>query len=125
MELQLSHSVDIKARIDRAWGVSQSKSKKKDPPANHKDSSEADTYQDLHFIPLGQDIDRKRYWVVDGLYTFPRIPYLHVFAISFRVSGSSAVISFPNFVPRFSSHLYLYKPLENHRHIPKNLFNTR
>lgn len=66
VELQLCHSAEIKAIIDRAWGVIHNKHKKAEttpapPPANDPHSQE-----NLQLQPLGQDKDRKRYWAVDG-----------------------------------------------------------
>jgi hypothetical protein len=65
VELQLTHSVDIKAAIDKSWGLTQMKEKRKG--AAHM-SAEAHLPADheLAFAPIGQDISRKRYWVVDG-----------------------------------------------------------
>ncbi|KAJ7597525.1 hypothetical protein C8J56DRAFT_920282 [Mycena floridula] len=60
VELQLSHSVEIKSRIDRAWGAAQ-KSKKKSAA---QDPGESDNLEDLQFVPLGQDLDRNRFWVI-------------------------------------------------------------
>ena len=66
MELQLQHGTEIKAAIDRAWGVTQNKYKKKDVANAPPDASDSMSRENLQLIPLGQDRTRKRYWVVDG-----------------------------------------------------------
>ncbi|OJA19543.1 hypothetical protein AZE42_01461 [Rhizopogon vesiculosus] len=65
VELQLTHSTDIKNTIDRAWGVMQNKHKKKDPETAPPDANDARSQQNLQLNPIGQDAQRKRYWVVD------------------------------------------------------------
>ncbi|KAJ3866105.1 hypothetical protein EV359DRAFT_72021 [Lentinula novae-zelandiae] len=65
VELQLSHSTDIKAKIDRAWGVNVNKNKKKDPATAPPDPSDPDSRTSLQMLPLGQDSQRRRYWVSD------------------------------------------------------------
>lgn len=71
VELQLAHSAGIKSLIDRAWGVGHVKNKKK-PSADVSptpDPSDPFSRESLSYSPLGQDSSRKRYWVVDGMYT--------------------------------------------------------
>lgn len=70
VELQLSHSVEIKQTIDRAWGVSQNKHKKKDASTAPPDASDPKSQERLQLIPIGQDCQRKRFWVADGPCTF-------------------------------------------------------
>ncbi|KAL4070622.1 hypothetical protein J3A83DRAFT_4358752 [Scleroderma citrinum] len=65
VELQLQHSIEIKAVIDRAWGVTQNKYKKKDIANAPPDASDSMSRENLQLVPLGQDCTRKRYWVVD------------------------------------------------------------
>ncbi|KAJ3725554.1 hypothetical protein DFJ43DRAFT_1089096 [Lentinula guzmanii] len=65
VELQLSHSTDIKAKIDRAWGANFNKNKKKDPTNAPPDPLDPDSRASLQMLPLGQDSERKRYWVAD------------------------------------------------------------
>ncbi|KAJ3783133.1 hypothetical protein GGU10DRAFT_405483, partial [Lentinula aff. detonsa] len=65
VELQLSHSTDIKAKIDRAWGANFNKNKKKDPTNAPPEPSDPDSRANLQMLPLGQDSERKRYWVAD------------------------------------------------------------
>ncbi|KAG2156646.1 uncharacterized protein EDB93DRAFT_1127686 [Suillus bovinus] len=65
VELQLTHSNDIKSTVDRAWGVMQNKHKKKDPEAAPPESNDSKSQQNLQLVPLGQDAQRKRYWVAD------------------------------------------------------------
>lgn len=83
VELQLEHNADIKNSIDLAWGVQHNKHRKKefqDPPP---DPSDPMSKENLQLIPIGQDTQRKRYWVVDGPCTFStsmlQFPYLRVF----------------------------------------------
>ncbi|THH13589.1 hypothetical protein EW146_g6651 [Bondarzewia mesenterica] len=66
VELQLTHGSEIKEKIDYAWGVVHNKHKKKehaDPPP--LDPSDPFSMENLQFNPIGQDIRRRRYWVVD------------------------------------------------------------
>ncbi|KAJ3721709.1 hypothetical protein C8R42DRAFT_607398 [Lentinula raphanica] len=65
VELQLSHGADIKAKIDRAWGANVNKNKKKDPATAPPDPSDPDSKVNLQMLPLGQDSERKRYWIAD------------------------------------------------------------
>ena len=67
MELQLSHSSEIKKMIDTAWRVARAPPKKKDP-ANGSDNGPQ--LEDLQLLPIGQDLKRRRYWVVDGEHPF-------------------------------------------------------
>ena len=61
------HSPTIKSTIDKAWGVVHNKHKKKDvPDPPRPDPTDPFSQESLSFTPLGQDTDRKRYWVVDG-----------------------------------------------------------
>jgi hypothetical protein len=70
VELQLTHSIDIKSTVDRAWGVMQNKHKKKDPETTPPESNDSKSQQNLQLVPLGQDAQRKRYWVADGSCVF-------------------------------------------------------
>ncbi|TFK36959.1 hypothetical protein BDQ12DRAFT_686158 [Crucibulum laeve] len=65
VELQLSHSPEIKATIDRAWGVVHNKHKKKDATAAPPEPADPKSQEKLQLVPIGQDCQRKRYWVVD------------------------------------------------------------
>ncbi|ESK98201.1 hypothetical protein Moror_318 [Moniliophthora roreri MCA 2997] len=65
VELQLTHSAEIKGKIDRAWGVYHNKNKKKDGPTAPPPSEDPESQENLQLQPLGQDITRKRYWVAD------------------------------------------------------------
>ncbi|KAG2062300.1 hypothetical protein BDR06DRAFT_946442 [Suillus hirtellus] len=65
VELQLTHSIDIKGTVDRAWGVMQNKHKKKDPETAPPESNDSKSQLNLQLVPLGQDAQRKRYWVAD------------------------------------------------------------
>lgn len=66
MEFQLCHSADIKKSIDVAWGVGKNTHRKKDPSAPPAASDDAPRLEDLQLLPIGQDLKRRRYWVVDG-----------------------------------------------------------
>nr|BCB28858.1 hypothetical protein UP11 [Mycoleptodonoides aitchisonii] len=65
VELQLSHSPEVKAIIDRAWGVIHNKHKKTEPAAVPPPPEDPHSQERLQLIPIGQDKDRKRYWVID------------------------------------------------------------
>ncbi|PPQ99551.1 hypothetical protein CVT24_005339 [Panaeolus cyanescens] len=72
VELQLSHSPEIKATIDRAWGVVHNKHKKNQQPAPPPEPSDPKSRQNLVLHPIGQDSQRKRFWIADDsprLYT--------------------------------------------------------
>jgi hypothetical protein len=68
VELQLVHSADIKAIIDRAWGITQNKEKRKGGANVFGLPNASDPYsqEGLNLSPAGQDASRKRYWFVDG-----------------------------------------------------------
>lgn len=84
MELQLEHNADIKTTIDLAWGVQHNKHKKKEAQDIPPDPTDPKSKQNLQLVPIGQDMQRKRYWVVDGkcpfLFEIPEFLYLRVFA---------------------------------------------
>ncbi|RPD55906.1 hypothetical protein L226DRAFT_528548 [Lentinus tigrinus ALCF2SS1-7] len=65
VELQLCHSHEIKAIIDRAWGVIHNKHKKTEMPSLPPPPGDPHSQERLQLVPLGQDKERKRYWVVD------------------------------------------------------------
>jgi hypothetical protein len=70
VELQLTHSAGIKSLIDHAWGVGHVKQKKKEPAeVPIPDPIDPFSRENLSYGPVGQDSLRKRYWVVDGMYT--------------------------------------------------------
>src|SRR6266576_1095582 len=56
----------IKGMIDRAWGVAHNKHKKKEAPTAAPELSEPHSQENLQLVPLGQDRNRKRYWIADG-----------------------------------------------------------
>lgn len=66
VELQLSHSPDIKATIDRAWGVVHNKHKKKDATTAPPGPDDPKSQERLQLTPIGQDSHRKRFWIADG-----------------------------------------------------------
>ncbi|KAF7347682.1 hypothetical protein MVEN_01525300 [Mycena venus] len=65
VELQLCHTPEIKGTIDRAWGVSQNKHKKKDAASAPPEPSDPQSQGQLQLVPMGQDSRRKRYWASD------------------------------------------------------------
>jgi hypothetical protein len=89
VELQLLHAPEIKYTIDRAWGVVHNKHKKKDSVTAPPDASDPKSQESLQQLPLGQDIQRKRYWVADGPCTTLSPLYLLLFALEFNSYGRS------------------------------------
>ena len=66
----MTHSAGIKSLIDHAWSVGHVKQKKKEPvDVPITDPSDPFSRENLSYSPVGQDSSRKRYWVVDGVYT--------------------------------------------------------
>jgi len=65
VELQLGHSQEVKAAIDRAWGIVHNKHKK----GTSVPAFSCSTREELDFLPFGMDHKRERYWIVDGLWT--------------------------------------------------------
>ncbi|CAL1695005.1 unnamed protein product [Somion occarium] len=65
VELQLCHSAEVKALIDRAWGVIHNKHKKHETTSAPPPPNDPHSMENLQLIPLGQDKERKRYWVID------------------------------------------------------------
>ncbi|KAF9459832.1 hypothetical protein BDZ94DRAFT_1224190 [Collybia nuda] len=65
VELQLCHGVNIKSTIDRAWGVSQNKHKKKEAATAPPEPADSQSQEKLQLLPLGQDSRRKRFWIAD------------------------------------------------------------
>lgn len=80
MELQLEHNAEIKTTIDLAWGVQHNKHKKKEAQDAPPDPTDPKSKQKLQLVPIGQDTQRKRYWVVDGPCTFLFETSIPVFA---------------------------------------------
>ena len=105
VELQLSHSSEIKKMIDAAWRVARALPKKKDP-ANEPDNGPQ--LEDLQLLPIGQDLKRKRYWVVDGEHPFR--------------CHSRRFLTPPLFLCRFSSNLYVDEPMEDEFDLGGRLF---
>ena len=67
MQLSAPNS-EIKAIIDRAWGVSASKHKKKNEKEPLPGPDDPHSQENLQLAPIGQDAQRMRYWVADGAY---------------------------------------------------------
>ncbi|TCD62981.1 hypothetical protein EIP91_006163 [Steccherinum ochraceum] len=66
VELQLCHCQEIKLRIDRAWGVIHNKHKKMEMTSAPPPPEDPNSMENLQLVPLGQDRNRKRYWVIDA-----------------------------------------------------------
>lgn len=81
VELQLTHSPMIKGMIDRAWGVVHNKHKKKEA-STAAPEPEPHSQENLQLVPLGQDRNRKRYWIADGpcilIPIFLGIVFIHI-----------------------------------------------
>nr|BAH22602.1 hypothetical protein UP11 [Pholiota nameko] len=65
VELQLCHSPEIKATIDNAWGVVHNKHKKTTTTVITVDPKDPKSQENLKLLPIGQDSQRKRYWIAD------------------------------------------------------------
>jgi hypothetical protein len=85
VEFQLVHSADVKGAIDRAWGVFHNKHKKKETPDVKTDPSDPKSRENLTFQPIGQDFNRKRFWVADREYILP----FHLFSSSTTGQGDN------------------------------------
>ena len=78
VDLQLAYSPEIKAFIDRAWGVQHNKHKKNQVALPPLDPEDPKSREKLVLLPIGQDSQRKRYWVADGPCTFTiLLSFLH------------------------------------------------
>ncbi|KAF9502393.1 hypothetical protein BDN71DRAFT_1437984 [Pleurotus eryngii] len=86
VELQLCHSPEIKATIDHAWGVVHNKHKKKDSAAANGDP-DFKTQDGIQLIPIGQDMHRKRFWVIDDS------PRLYVSTNPWKMSATFQAVS--------------------------------
>ena len=86
VELQLCHSQEIKAIIDRAYGVVHNKHKKTETPSLPPPPGDPHSQERLQLIPLGQDKERKRYWIVDGAFWNVSV-FIFVFASVCRPCG--------------------------------------
>ncbi|KAF8560030.1 hypothetical protein OG21DRAFT_1479883 [Imleria badia] len=87
VDVQLAHSTEVKNIIDRAWGVTQYKHKKKDPENAPPDASDAKSQERLQLVPLGQDCSRKRYWVADDS------PRIYVSTNPWKITATFQTIS--------------------------------
>ncbi|KAH0838016.1 hypothetical protein J3R83DRAFT_6256 [Lanmaoa asiatica] len=87
VDVQLAHSTEVKNIIDRAWGVTQHKHKKKDPVNAPPDASDSRSQDRLQLIPLGQDCSRKRYWVADDS------PRIYVSTNPWKITATFQTIS--------------------------------
>lgn len=140
VELQLEHNAEIKSTIDVAWGVQHNKHKKKEAQDAPPDPSDPRSKERLQLIPIGQDTQRKRYWVVDGPCT--------VFSYHISVFARIWVLLLPNFfstcrrppsgsycvfVPpltflllwfRFTAHIRINKSLEDGGYISDRFLGT-
>ncbi|KAF9486290.1 hypothetical protein BDN70DRAFT_869765 [Pholiota conissans] len=87
VELQLCHSPEIKATIDNAWGVVHNKHKKTAATVPMVDPSDPKSYENLKLVPIGQDSQRKRYWVADDS------PRLYVSTNPWKMTATFQTIS--------------------------------
>ena len=134
VELQLEHNAEIKNTIDLAWGVQHNKHKKREAQDLPPDPSDPKSKQKLQLNPIGQDTQRKRYWVVDGpciffQYSNPSIcAYLGgdappIFIIFVELSASAAR-SLSNscvhlsYLFRFTANIYFNESMENGGYFP-------
>ncbi|KAJ7619207.1 hypothetical protein DFH06DRAFT_78641 [Mycena polygramma] len=87
VELQLCHTPEIKSTIDRAWGVSQNKHKKKDAASAPPGPTDPQSQEQLQLVPMGQDSRRKRYWAADDS------PRLYVSTNPWKMAATFQAIS--------------------------------
>ncbi|KAJ6575302.1 hypothetical protein B0H19DRAFT_1128095 [Mycena capillaripes] len=87
VELQLCHTPEIKNTIDRAWGVSQNKHKKKDAKEAPPQATDPQSQEQLQLIPMGQDSRRKRFWAADDS------PRLYVSTNPWKMAATFQTIS--------------------------------
>lgn len=78
VDLQLVYSPETKAAIDRAWGVQHNKHKKSHVPLPPLDPDDPMSREKLVLLPIGQDSQRKRYWMADGPCTIVLHSVLHI-----------------------------------------------
>lgn len=103
VEWQLAYSNRIKDMIDLAWGVKAAKHQKKaDKDANAPPAPEhPESKESLRLDPYGQDVNRKRFWVLDGV-SFTRK----------RLYGAGLSLLSLMFI-RFSPDISVREPLES------------
>ncbi|KAI5898043.1 uncharacterized protein SCHCODRAFT_02610964 [Schizophyllum commune H4-8] len=88
VEMQLSApNSEIKAIIDRAWGVSASKHKKKNEKEPLPGPDDPHSQENLQLAPIGQDAQRMRYWVADDS------PRIYMSSNPWRVTASFQTVS--------------------------------
>lgn len=58
----------VREIVDRAWGVKAMQHKKKEPESAPPEEDDPYSAKSLMQDPIGQDISRKRYWVLDSKY---------------------------------------------------------
>lgn len=68
VEWQLSHCPHIREKIDVAWGVQHNLHKRKpgDPITKPPPPEDPGSKEKLMLVPVGQDVGKRRYWIVDG-----------------------------------------------------------
>ena len=125
VELQLCHSAEIKKIIDRAWGVVHNKHKKTEMTAPRPPPTDPFSQENLHLVPVGQDCQRKRYWVIDGVcpiwFSFPVLALICL--IMNRALCSRLTV--PPVLTRFAPGISIDQPLENHVYVPRLVFIER
>ncbi|PPQ67172.1 hypothetical protein CVT25_005773 [Psilocybe cyanescens] len=87
VELQLCHSPEIKAAIDNAWGVVHNKHKKNQAPVAPLDPNDPKSQERLQLQPIGQDYQRKRYWIADDS------PRIYVSTNPWKITATFQTIS--------------------------------
>ncbi|KAL9716492.1 hypothetical protein Ac2012v2_000940 [Leucoagaricus gongylophorus] len=113
VELQLGHSQEVKAAIDRAWGIVHNKHKKEKGSAVPAFSSS--TREALDFPPFGMDHKRERYWVADDS------PRIYTSTNPWRLTASfKAVSSTREEYLAVIDHLKAVLPVSKGKRRPKN-----
>ncbi|KAK2461559.1 hypothetical protein APHAL10511_006022 [Amanita phalloides] len=87
VELQLAHSHAIKGTIDGAWGVVHNKHKRKEATNALPQPSDLPTQENLQLVPIGQDRNRKRYWIADDS------PRIYVSTNPWKITATFQTIS--------------------------------
>ena len=141
VELQLCHGAEIKAIIDRAWGVIHNKHKKNEQTPAPPPPSDPFSQENLVLNPIGQDIQRRRFWVADGEYAAGFLPFptfhtvcvylpsnlellKHMFGILrplIMVSSLHARLTVPSSLYRLTPGVHVYQSVEGHVRLPMRL----
>ena len=98
----------IREILDRAWGVKQLQHKKKDEAATQPTADDPFSQKALLMEPIGQDITKKRYWVVDSAYLLYRLIAIALLMIMLIIIYSAS------FLPSFGE-TTLFAPADSPR----------